>query len=647
MVMKIMGISFNILSLMGLSTATGILVANSVVVLENIFRHKELGHDRTNSAGKGTAEVTVAVIASTLTNIAVFLPLANMAGMMGVVLGNFAYTVVIATVFSILVSFTLTPLLASRILPEHVKKELWISRKLEGMFKAWEGGYKKLLTVTLRGRLGSFIVILITFGVIAVAVVLGGKLQFEMMPMSDGGRINVTVELPQGYDLDATAKVLAVIEERIRRYDEVKTILTSLGQMSFLDQDVNMAVVDIVLVGRGERERSHIEISADMTRLLSDIPNAVIRVSPVSETGGAGEAPIDFYLRGPDMEKLQTYSTNLSGLLKKIPGLMNVNASSRPGRPEITLFPDRKRVSEEGITIQDLAMSLRAAISGLVMTTYKEAGSEYDIRVLLKDTALETYEDLRNIPVATPQGSYPISYFADIQFTESYSKIQHTDKYKTIQFTAFLLPGYTQGDLIGSIEGAVKGMNLPDQYFMIWAGDTEAFQETMKDLMTVFFLAVVLTYMLLAASLENFFQPLLILGTVPLSFIGVVLACVFTGTTMNALSMLSVIMLVGIVVNNAILILDYANQLRRKGMDVREALIEACPTKLKPIIMSNLATVLGMLPMALGIGSSGAEFRRPMGIVSIGGLVSSTLLTLFVIPAVENFFARHKKKQET
>jgi HAE1 family hydrophobic/amphiphilic exporter-1 len=647
MIMKIMGISFNILSLMGLSTATGILVANSVVVLENIFRHKELGHNRVDSAGKGTSEVTIAVLASTLTNIAVFLPLANMAGMMGVVLSNFAYTVVIATVFSILVSFTLTPLLASRILPDSVKKELWISRKLEGIFKAWEGGYKNLLKVTLHGRLGSFIVVLITAGVIAVAVVLAGRLQFEMMPMSDGGRINVAVELPQGYDLDSTATVLAVIEERVRRYDEVKTVLTSLGQLSFLDRDVNMATMTIVLVGRGERARGHIEISADITRRLSDIPNAVIRVSPVSETGGGGEAPIDFFLRGPDMETLQSYAIGLSDGLRKIPGLMNVNASSRPGRPEITLLPDRKRVSEEGITIQDLAMSLRAAMSGLVMTTYKEGGNEYDIRVALKETALETYQDLRNIPVATPKGSHPISYFADLQFTESYSKIQHTDKYKTIQFTAFLLPGYTQGDLIGAVEAAVKEMDLPEQYFMIWAGDTEAFQETTRELLTVFVLAVVLTYMLLAASLENFLQPLLILGTVPLSFIGVVLACVFTGTTMNALSMLSVIMLVGIVVNNAILILDYANQLRRKGMDVREALIEACPTKLKPIIMSNLATILGMLPMALGIGSSGAEFRQPMGVVSIGGLVSSTLLTLFVIPAVENLTARHKKKQET
>jgi HAE1 family hydrophobic/amphiphilic exporter-1 len=544
------------------------------------------------------------------------------------------------------VSFTLTPMLASRILPEKVAKELWISRGLEAMFKSWERGYKALLKLALHSRAGSFVVLLVTAAVLAATVYWGRGLQFEMMPMSDGGRINVTVELPQGADLGETAGILQVLEDRARSYPEVKTIITNMGHISYLDREVNLAVMDIALVGKAERRRNHNRISADMTRSFSDIPNATIRVSPVSETGGAGEAPIDFYLRGPDFDRLQVFAGTLMAELRKIPGLMNLNTSSRPGKPEITLVPDRKRVSEEGISIQELAVSLRAAVEGLVTTTFKQAGNEYDLRVVLKDETLKTFEDLKNIPVATPNGTRPISYFADLRFTESYNKIMHTDKYKTVQFTAYLLPGYAQGDLIGKVDEAVRSLSLPDEYAMSWAGDAEAFQETMRELLTVFVLAVVLTYMLLAASLENLVQPLLILGTVPLSFIGVVLACVLTGTTMNSLSVLSVIMLVGIVVNNAILILDYANQLRKTGMTAREALIEACPTKLKPIIMTNLATILGMMPMALGIGASGAEFRKPMGVVSIGGLVSSTLLTLFVIPAIENIVTRHRPKKE-
>jgi HAE1 family hydrophobic/amphiphilic exporter-1 len=646
-IMQIMGISFNVLSLMGLSTASGILVTNSVVVLENIFRHKELGHGRVAAAGRGTAEVTVAVLASTLTNIAVFLPLANMSGTMGVVLGNFAYTVVIATVFSILVSFTLTPMLAAQILPEQVKRELWISRRLEAVYHSWEEIYRRFLRIVLKGRLGSIVVVLITLIVMGVTVSLASNLQFELIPMSDSGRIQATVELPQGATLEETAKILSVLEERAIAFPEVKTIVTTLGQISFIDRDVNMAAMNITLLKKGERDRSNREISAAFIQSFSDVPNALIEVSAVSETGGFGTAPIQFYLRGPELDKLEEYSSKLLTQLKRIPGLVNVDASSRPGKPEITFTPNRKRISEEGITVQQLAMSIRAAVEGLVLTTYKEKGYEYDIRVLLKDDTLLTLNDLRNIPIATPNGIQPISYFADLQFTESFNKIMHADKFKTVQFTAYILPGYTQGQFVTPVEDAVKALNMESGYSMKWTGSTKAFQETTRDLLMVFILAVVLTYMILAGSLESLIQPFLILLTVPLSFLGVVLACIITNTTMNALSMLSIIMLVGIVVNNAILILDYTNQLRRSGMDVRDALIMACPTKLKPILMANLAIILGMLPMALGIGASGAEFRAPMGIVSIGGLISSTFLTLLVIPAVENLTSRHRKFNST
>ncbi len=644
MVMQAMDISFNIMSLMGLSTSTGILVANSVVVLENIFRHKELGHGRADAAGKGTAEVVIAVLASTLTNIAVFLPLGNMGGFMGIILKNFAYTVVIATIFSILVSFTLTPMMASRILPDTVKKELWISRRLEAVFKSWEVAYKKILVYLLKGRKRSGIVLLVTLAVFAASMLLAPMLQMEFIPNSDGGKISINIELPQGFDLDATSRKVVEIQDIVKRREDVEIIITTLGQTSALDQEVSLAKMDITLVNKAKRAKRHTDVAAEMTRDLSKVTNATLRISAVSEAGG-GDAPINFHLRGTDIDKLQDYGVKIKRSLDKIPGLMNVNMSTRPGKPEITLAPNRKRVSEEGITINDLAVALRAAIEGIVATTYKERGNEYDIRVVLKDESLKTYEDLKNIPIATPNGIHPVSYFADIEFTESFNKILHTDKNKTVEFTAYLLPGYVQGDMLKPIEDEVKKLGLPEGYYMKWAGDTEAFQEMVRDFLVVFFLSVILTYMLLAASLESLVQPLFILGTIPMSFVGVILACVGTGTTMNFLSMLSVVMLVGIVVNNAILILDYANQLRAGGMDTREAMIEACPVKLKPILMSNLAMILGMLPMAIGSNTAGAEMRQPMGIVSIGGILSSTLLTLLVIPALEVFLSRHKHKK--
>ena len=642
MIMQMMDISFNIMSLMGLSTSTGVLVANSVVVLENIFRHKELGHNRVDAAAKGTSEVVIAVLASTLTNVAVFLPLGNMGGFMGIVLKNFAYTVVISTFFSLLVSFTLTPMMASRILPDTVKKELWISRKLEAIFKAWEHWYRKALVFLLKGRKRSAFVVAVALAIFAGSLMISPLLKLEMMPVADGGKIAVNIELPQGYDLNATSRKVDEIQDIIKQRKDVEIIITTLGQTSILDQEVSLAKMDVTLVSKAERAKRHTEVAAEMTRDLAKVANATIRISAMSEVGG-GDAPINFQLRGPEIEKLQEYGVKLNKSLDRLPGLMNVTISTRPGKPEITLIPHRKKVSEEGITISDLAVSLRAAIEGIVATTYKEQGNEYDIRVVLKDDSLKTYEDLKNIPIATPKGVYPISYFADIVFTESFNKIMHTDKYKTVEFTAFLLPGYVQGDMIAPIENEVKKIGLPESYYIKWAGDTEAFQETMRDFIVVFVLAVLLTYMLLAASLESLLQPLFILGTVPMSFIGVILACVGTGTTMNFMSMMSVVMLVGIVVNNAILILDYANQLRAGGMDAREAMIEACPTKLKPILMSNLAMILGMIPMALGGDAAGAEMRQPMGIVSIGGIVSSTLLTLLVIPALEVLLMKRKK----
>jgi hydrophobic/amphiphilic exporter-1 (mainly G- bacteria), HAE1 family len=628
---------------MGLSTSTGILVSNSVIVLENIFRYKELGHNRMESAGKGTSEVTVAVLASTLTNIAVFLPLANMSGIMGQIMANFAYTVVIATVFSILVSFTLTPMLASLILPDKVKREMWISRQLEGMFKSWERGYRRMLEVTLARKRSSLIVVVVSLVALVGSFMLVPLLKLELMPQSDSGDITITIELPQGYDMEHTAAILDQIEGRVVNYSEVTTLLTNLGKTSSLNQGVNLATMGIKLVDKAVRSRSDLVLAADMTMVLSDIPNASIIVSAVSSGGDMGSAPVDFYLRGPEIEKLEGYSARLAKALKTVPGLMNVDTSSRGGKPEITFNPDRKKLSEAGITVNDLAVTLRAAIDGLVTTTYKEAGNEYDIRVMLKDRTLLTSADLKNIPVATSQGAQPISNFAEMRFAEGVGRILHTEKFKTIEFTASILPGFTQGDVTVPINERVKELNLPAGYFMTWAGRSQMLQDTVRDMIRVFLLAVILTYMLLAATMESFIQPFVILVTVPLALIGVIIICVWTGTTINMLAMLSIVMLVGIVVNNAILILDYTNQLKKGGMDVRSALIEACPTKLKPIIMANLAMILGTLPMALGIGASGAEMRIAMGIATIGGVVSSTIFTLFLIPSIERLIGKKSR----
>ncbi|HKK49836.1 MAG TPA: efflux RND transporter permease subunit, partial [Alkalispirochaeta sp.] len=316
--------------------------------------------------------------------------------------------------------------------------------------------------------------------------------------------------------------------------------------------------------------------------------------------------------------------------------------SSKPGRPEVVLHPDRLKLEDAGLTVQDLAMAMRAAVEGMVTTTFRDAGGEYDIRVTMADAELRGSDDVETIMVPTRAGLFPLGHFAEVQLQQGINQILREDKVQAVEISADLSGGYVLGEVQEPIEQAVAALNMSDAYQLSWGGDAELLEETVQEFLFVFILAILLTYMLLAAILERFGQPLLILSTVPLSLIGVVAAFMLTGKTMNIVSMLAIVMLVGLVVNNAILILDYANQLRGRGMGVRAALVEAAPTKLKPILMANIATMLGMLPMALGLGASGAELRQPMGIVSIGGLFAATFLSLFVIPALENLIESRK-----
>lgn len=643
--MQISDFTLDIMSLMGLSTAVGILVTNSVVVLENIFRHKEMGHNRKDAAEKGTSEIAIAVLASTLTNLVVFLPIASMSGMVGQFFKEFALTVTYATIFSLLVSFTVTPMLAALILPEADTKKHPLGMKLEAMFHRWEQIYQRLLKFMIVTKRRSLLVIVSTVvAFIMTMFYVAPQVGFEFMPIVDEGDINIEVELPQGYDLQQTAQLLSAVESRLQQHDYVKHIVTAIGSISQVDIGVNMAVIRLKLVEKEQRAFSSNAAANLFIRELSDIPNAKIRVAAVSSFSG-GEAPVQFYLLGQDVDSLTEYKSHFVEEIRTIEGLVNLNTSSRPGKPEITLLPDRNKIADAGLTIYDLAMTLRNAVEGTIVTRYREAGNEYDIRLSLSDESVNSPEEVSNIAVPTRFGMMRLAQLADVQFTEGYSSILHKDKFKAIEFNAFTAPGYVLGDIVNSIQVKMDKMPLPIGYKFSWSGEAEMLAETVIDMLRTFILAFLLTYMLLAAMLESLTQPLMIIGTVPMALIGVFLAMWITGSTMNIVSMMAIVMLIGIVVNNAILLLDYTNQLRAQGSTAHDALIEACPTKLKPIIMATLAIILGMLPMALGLGSAGREFRQPMGIVSIGGLVASTLLTLFVIPALYHLTTRQKKSE--
>lgn len=639
--------SLNMMSLMGISVSVGVLVSNSVVVIENIFRHKDMGASPKEAALKGTTEVSIAVIAATLTNVVVFLPIANMSSMVGLFMKEMALAAAFSTMFSLLFSFTLTPMLASLMIRKDGKVNK-LAKKADDFYLMWDRFYRKLLTISLKNKFTSTIIIGVSFMLFILSVFyFGPKIGFDMMPQSDNGRVQITVELPQEYNLHETGDVLKLMEEKIKKYPGITNIVTELGKITDVNSGTNVARMDVNLVLANERDKKLDYYISSFVKDFSEIPNArLISVDYKSSMGG-GDAPIQFFLMGQEIEELNILKEEIYAKIQDVPGLINLDQSSREGKPEITIVPNRTKLSETGITIQEIALTVRAALEGITASKYLEKGDEYDIVVTMENASVDSPEKIGRISIPSPRGVvYRLAQLAEISFTKSYSKILHRDKYVAIQFTGSPAPGIPLGNITDEIEKRLEDINFPAGYKIKWAGTAEMMKEMVADMSFAFMLAMLLTYLLLSAILESFVQPIFILLTVPLAFIGVLASLYFTGISFAITSLMAIIMLIGIVVNNAILMLDYTNQLvREQKIGVKEALIEACPTKLKPIIMSTLAIILGMLPLAIGFGSSGVEMRQPLGVVSIGGLVVSTVLTLFVLPAFYYIFEDRKSKK--
>ncbi len=639
--------SLNIMSLMGISVSVGVLVSNSVVVIENIFRHKKMGNSRKEAAFKGTSEIAVAVIAATLTNVVVFLPLATMSSMVGRFMKELALAAAFSTLFSLLFSFTLTPMLAALMIRKDNKVGK-LTRKADAFYASWDNFYRKVLRASLKNKKISWMIIGVSFIVfIASVVYYGPKIGLDMIPQSDNGQLQVTVELPSGYNLHETGKALSEMESRIKSYPGVVNIVTELGKTNDVNLGSNLARMDVNFVPVDQREHKLNYYIDRFVKDFSDIPNARLITVDYKSFAAKNGAPVQFFVVGQDLDTLEVLKDKIMSKIKDVPGLINLDQSSRPGKPEITIVPNRKMLAETGISVQEIALTMRAAIEGITATKYFENGEEYDVALTMENSSYNSPDKIGQIVIPSRRGTmYRISQLADISFTKSFSKILHRDKFPAIMFTGSPAPGVPLGNVTSEIEKRMKTIDFPTGYSIIWGGSAKMMKDMASDMVSAFILAMILTYMLLAAILESFIQPIFILLTVPLAIIGVLASLYYTHISFAITSLLAIIMLIGIVVNNAILMLDYTNQLvREKNYGVKDALIEACPTKLKPIIMSTIAIILGMLPLAIGVGSAGVEMRQPLGVVSIGGLLVSTLLTLFVVPAFYFIFEERKEKK--
>lgn len=637
--MGILGFSLNILTLMAFSVSIGTLVTNSIVVLENIIYHirQKKGEGLQEATISGTTEILLAVASSAFTNVVVFLPIAFMKSLVGSFFLEFGLTVTFATLFSLFMSFTLTPLMSSRLLKQKEKRNIF-SRGFDRVFDGITNTYRSILGLFLRSKavfaLSILLVIMLFIGSLRLAGLIGG----EFIPGTDEGFVEVTAEFPLTYDINRTNRIFQDMERKFEAIPEVEAIYTRIGSISETNRGVNMGRTTLTLVSRDQRTRSSEEVALAARNIMLDIPDAIFSVTGTSSGGPPQEAPIVIDIRGPELEELQRIANEAVLIASQVPGAIDVQTNYRTGKPEIKIQPLKERLSMEGITSYQLATLLRGSVEGLTANTYREAGQEYDIRVRVEDRSKDDIDKLKQLPLIAPSGAnIALSQLALIEVGSAPTRVIRKDRNRNISVLAHP-EGRSVTDVTNDIRRALnERLDLPIGYALQYGGEMEQFEETAADFISAFFLAVILTYMLLSAMLESLIQPLIILLTIPLSFIGIFPALFITGNTLNMLSMMAIVMLVGIVVNNAILMFDYANMLhRQKHMKLIESLLIACPLKLKPILMSNLAIMLGMLPTALGMGE-GAELRAPLAIASIGGIISSTMLTLFVIPQLYRF----------
>jgi HAE1 family hydrophobic/amphiphilic exporter-1 len=636
------GFTLNVMTLMALSTSVGIIVTNSVVVIENIFRHKEMGNTRKDAADKGSSEMFVAVTASALTNVMVFLPIANMSGLAGRFFVQFALTVTYATLFSLFASFTITPMLASLIIPENSKKGK-IGARIEAWLKGMEKSYGNSLHAIIDKKPIAALILLLTTGLLIFSISLFSKIGMEFIPTMDEGYLSVNVELPQGYNLDATKSTVEDVLDVVTKQEYVELATVKLGTLGDIDVGVNLAQISVKLVDKKERAHTTVEYAQILATQCAHIPNSKISISASSGSGGITDSsPIDFFLLGDDMETLISVSTEFLNKMSQIEGVINISSSYKAGKKEFIIEPIREQMRNYGITTAEIALAMRYAIEGIESTQLTENNEDYEIIVSMDEQSIKGSTDIMNTPLTNSAGvDYTVGQVANIIEKDAYNQLLRRDKYQAINLTASNAPGYTSGVLLEQITQIENEIDMKNVTITL-GGLSQMMGDTNKDMASAMLLAILLTYMLLAAILESFAQPLLILVTLPLAIIGVSFIMYLTSTPINIVSLLSIMMLIGIVVNNGILLLDYYNQLRAKGHRIRQALVESASAKLRPIIMSSLSIVIGMLPMALGIGDAGAEMRQGMGLVTIGGVLSSMVLTLYILPAMISLAAKKK-----
>jgi hydrophobic/amphiphilic exporter-1 (mainly G- bacteria), HAE1 family len=640
MLMDALGFTLNVLTLMGLSLSIGILVDDAIVVIENIVRHREHGEGYFTAARRGTSEIFLAVMATTLSIVAVFVPVAFMGGIIGRFFYQFGMTVAFAVLVSLFVSFTLTPMLSAwwgvdphdpsagggnpvtRVIAAFNR---WFDRNADR--------YRGIIGWSLRHRKSTLAIAAASFfGTFMLFPLIGGG----FMPEQDQGAFNVTFETPEGSSLAYSAQKANEIGAALRSLPGVDFTYTTVG--AGVTGTVTAGQVYVDLVPSSEREGSQQELMVAARRKLASLFGATVAVVEAGGLGGPTQ-PLQVNLRGPDVTQLARLSEQVAAKMRTLPGVVDVQTSLGAPRPEFRIDVNRELANELGLDVGQVSGTVRPLLAGQTATTWEDpTGEERDVVVQLAPERRTSLESITGLPIATPEGAtVPLGQVAAVAEGVAPAQIDRQDLERVGSVGAGVGPESSISEASAAIGGALAEMDLPPGYTVTLGGETEQLQETMGYVLESILLAVILIFLILASQFESFTQPFAIMLSLPLSLIGVLLALLLTDDTFNMMSMIGVIMLMGLVTKNAILLVDNANERRGQGEDRLTALVEAGRVRLRPIVMTTAAMIFGMLPIAIGMGEGGG-FRAPMARAVIGGLITSTLLTLVVVPVAYTYF---------
>lgn len=643
------GNTLNIVSLSSLSISIGMVVDDAIVVLENVTTHIERGSDPKQAAVHGTNEVAISVIASTLTLIAVFFPLTMVTGMTGVLFKQLGWMVTIMMIISTTCALTLTPMLCSqwlRLNHNHSKFYTIFFTPIEKGLDAFDNGYARLLQWVVTHRTITILLCLASF---VGSVFLMKGVGTEFIPTQDDGRLGVSLETPIGTRVEITQDAVRRLDSTWRKkYPEIQVSSFTTGNASsdntfasIQDNGPHIVSMNIRLSNPGERSRTITEIADGMRQDLKQFPEfkkAQVNIGGGRGAGMGGQSTVDFEIFGYDFAETDSVAAMLKNILLGIHGTADVTISRGDYQPEYHVDFDREKLSLHGLNMQTVAQALRNRINGAISSQFREDGEEYDIKVMYEPDRRTDLADIENIQVTNPQGqSVRIKDVGTVVERATPPTIERKDRERLVTVST-VVDGVPMSQVVAAAQAQIDAMHLPPGISITLSGSYEDQQDSFSDLMTLGILIILLVYIVMAAQFESLTYPGIIMTSLLFAFSGVFLILWLTGNTLNIMSMIGAIMLIGIVVKNGIVLIDYITLNRERGMGIRTAVVHGGKSRLRPVVMTTLTTVLGMVPLAVGSGQ-GAEMWRPMGVAVIGGLTFSTILTLLFVPTLYCVFA--------